>query len=64
MKIIQVLAFWLLVIGGINWGLVAFLDFDLAVYAAKMTKIPSLTKILYALICASGIIAAVDTVRK
>lgn len=53
MKIINILASLLLVIGGLNWGLIAVVDLDIvATLFGDMTLI---SKIIYALVGASAV---------
>ena len=53
---------WLTVIGGLNWGLVGFLDFNLVSFLfGDMTV---LTRTVYALVGLSAIWIAFDTIRE
>lgn len=52
MKLIDILAAVLLVVGGLNWGLVAFLDFDLVAFIFGMNfgQTSLLSKTVYGLV--------------
>jgi uncharacterized protein len=50
---LEKIAFWLLVIGGINWGLVALLSFNLVDLLGKIHGI--VPKIAYLLVAAGAI---------
>ena len=53
---------WLTIIGGLNWGLVGFLDFNLVSFLfGDMTV---LTRTVYALVGLSAIWIAFDTIRE
>ena len=47
-------------IGAINWGLVAFLRFNLVEYLSGMVKVPQLNKVIYALIAICGIYSIIS----
>jgi len=65
MKMINSIACVLSAIGAINWGLVAFLQFDLVKETAKyLSMIPHLDKIVYGLVAVSGIIVLLAMVMK
>jgi uncharacterized membrane protein YuzA (DUF378 family) len=51
----------LVIIGGINWGLVGLADFDLV--AALFGEMAMLTRIVYALVGLAGLYAIVMAVR-
>ncbi|KKR97197.1 MAG: hypothetical protein UU47_C0002G0069 [candidate division TM6 bacterium GW2011_GWE2_41_16] len=56
MKILNDLFCLISAIGAINWGLVAFLNFDLVKETTKLlSTVPYLDKILYGTIAVSGI---------
>lgn len=42
-------------IGAINWGLVAFLNFNLVEYVQKMVGVEGLDKVIYGIIAVAGI---------
>jgi uncharacterized membrane protein YuzA (DUF378 family) len=54
-RIICWIAAFIASIGAINWGLVAFLNFNLVEYIQKMTGVEGLDKILYGIIAAAGV---------
>jgi len=55
-KLIKILAFILVLVGALNWGLVGLLDFDLvARIFGEMTR---LTRVVYILVGLSAIITA------
>lgn len=53
MKIIDTIAFILIIIGAINWGLVGFFEFDLV--AAILGTMSTFSRIIYALIGVAGL---------
>ena len=53
---------WLTIIGGLNWGLVGFLDFNLVSFLFGDMTI--LTRTVYALVGLSAIWIAWDTIRE
>jgi len=58
MKILSDLVCLLSAIGAINWGLVAFLNFDLVKETSKLlSMIPQLDKIIYGVVAVCGVIA-------
>ena len=58
MKMLNDLFILLSAIGAINWGLVAFLNFDLVKETAKLlSMVPYLDKIIYGIVAVSGIFA-------
>ena len=60
MKLIDILAATLLVVGGLNWGLVAFLNFDLVAFIFGMSfgETSILSKAVYGLVGLSAIYQA------
>lgn len=52
----------ILIIGGINWGLVGFFDFDLV--AAIFGKMSVLSRIIYSIVGLSAIIAAITAPKQ
>lgn len=52
MKIINLIAAILLIVGGLNWGLVGLFNFDLVTYLFGAT---GLTKLVYILVGASAV---------
>ena len=62
MKTIDVIAAVLLVIGGLNWGLVAVSHFDLvaAIFGMKFGETSTLSSIVYALVGLSALYQAVS----
>jgi len=60
-KDLTMIAWILLIIGGLNWGLIGFFRFDLvATIFGSMTMI---TRIIYALVGISGLIGLIDLFR-
>ena len=53
MKIIDKVAFVLIIIGAINWGLIGFFKFDLV--ATIFGEMSVLSRIIYALVGVSGL---------
>ena len=53
---------WLTIVGGLNWGLVGFLDFNLVSFLFGDMTI--LTRTVYALVGLSAIWIALDTIRE
>ena len=53
MKIIDKIALILIIIGAINWGLIALFNFDLV--AAIFVEMTVLSRILYGLVVLSGL---------
>jgi len=58
MKSIDVLAAVLLVVGGLNWGLVGFFNFDLV--AAIFGNMSAISRIVYILVGLSGLYQALS----
>lgn len=54
MKALHMVAFTLVIIGAVNWGLVGLLDFNLV--TKIFGSVPGLEKIIYILVGASGVI--------
>ncbi len=58
MSTLKIIAIWLLIIGGLNWGLVGLLDLDLvAMIFGEMTL---LARIVYILVGVSAVYVALD----
>ena len=55
MYFIEKLALWLAIIGGINWGLIGFFDFDLV--STLFGQMSLLTRIIYAAVGIGGLYA-------
>jgi len=62
MQIVRLIALALVVIGGLNWGLVGLMDLDLV--AALLGKKSTLTKIVYVLVGLSALYLAVIKILK
>lgn len=60
-KVIDILAAVLLIIGGINWGLVGLFGFDLVLYL--FAGVPIVAKVIYILVGLSAIYAIVVLIR-
>ncbi len=56
-KTIDVVAFILVVVGAINWGLIGFFEFNLV--AALFGEMTALSRIIYALVGLAGVYEAV-----
>jgi uncharacterized protein len=56
MKVVEVIAAVLLIVGGLNWGLVGLLHFDLV--ATLLGDMTVLSRIVYGLVGISGIYLA------
>ena len=56
------LSFTILIIGGINWGLVGFFDFDLV--AAIFGKMSVLSRIIYSIVGISAIVSAITAPKQ
>ena len=52
----------ILIIGGINWGLVGFFDFDLV--AAIFGKMSVLSRIIYSIVGISAIVSAITAPKQ
>lgn len=57
MKIFKTLALILIVIGGLNWGLIGFFNFDLV--ASIFGEMSNITRIVYALVGLSALFTVV-----
>ena len=57
MKMLTTLALVLIVVGGLNWGLVGFFNFDLV--AAIFGEMAIVSRIVYALVGLSALLIAV-----
>ncbi|MBU4270069.1 DUF378 domain-containing protein [Candidatus Dependentiae bacterium] len=55
MKILNYTTLFLASLGAINWGLVAFLRFNLVEFVFKYIPIPYLNMVVYALVALSGL---------
>ena len=53
---------WLTIIGGLNWGLVGILDFNLVSFI--FGDMSALTRIVYAVVALASIWVAWDTIRE
>jgi uncharacterized protein len=62
MKALDVIAAVLLVVGGLNWGLVAVAHFDLvaALFGMKFGELSTLSAVVYALVGLSALYQAVS----
>jgi uncharacterized membrane protein YuzA (DUF378 family) len=62
MKALDVIAAVLLVVGGLNWGLVAVAHFDLvaALFGMKFGEVSTLSAVVYALVGLSALYQAVS----
>jgi uncharacterized membrane protein YuzA (DUF378 family) len=60
MKVIDVVASVLVIVGALNWGLVAVAQFDLvaALFGLSFGEVSALTAVVYALVGASGLYQA------
>jgi len=57
MKMLKTLALILIVIGGLNWGLVGFFNFDLV--AAIFGEMTTVSRIVYALVGLSAVFTVI-----
>lgn len=57
MKMLHMVAFTLLLVGGLNWGLLALLNFNLV--STVLGTWPTLEKLVYVLVGASAVYIAV-----
>ncbi|MCJ7649156.1 MAG: DUF378 domain-containing protein [Candidatus Lokiarchaeota archaeon] len=57
MKVLKIIAIVLVIVGGLNWGLVGLFNFDLV--AAIFGAMSSLSKIVYCLVGLAAIYVAV-----
>jgi len=56
MKAIKIIALILVIVGGLNWGLVGLLDFDLV--ATLFGDMSSISRAVYALVGLSAVVLA------
>ncbi|MBD3231287.1 DUF378 domain-containing protein [Candidatus Dependentiae bacterium] len=63
MKVLDWIAGLLAAIGAINWGLVAFLRFNLVSYIDRLVGNVGLDKIIYAIVALAGIYLLVSLFR-
>lgn len=61
MKTINTIALVLVVVGGLNWGLIGFFNFDLV--AAIFGNMSVLSRIVYSLVGISAILVATEIPR-
>ncbi|MFA5107889.1 MAG: DUF378 domain-containing protein [Patescibacteria group bacterium] len=61
-NIIETIALILLIVGGLNWGLVGLLDFDLV--AALFGTMSALSRIVYSLVGVSAVVVAIMELSK
>ena len=61
MRAINVITLILLIVGGLNWGLVGLFGFDLV--AALFGEMSALSRIVYALVGASALVQIIALVR-
>ena len=61
MKTLKFIVFILTVIGALNWGLVGFFRFDLV--ASIFGEMSTITRLIYALIGVSGVVALITMFR-
>lgn len=54
MNIVRIIAYILVIVGAVNWGLVGFFNFDLV--AAIFGEMSLLARIVYALVGLSGLL--------
>ena len=61
MKVIDVIAAGLVVVGALNWGLVAAAQFDLvaALFGLSFGEVSTLTAVIYGLVGAAGLYQAI-----
>ena len=62
MSVIQKIALAVLIIGGLNWGLVGILDFNLVSFIFGDMSV--LTRIVYAVVALASIWVAWDTIHE
>lgn len=62
MKMVYTVALLLLVVGGLNWGLVGLLDFDLV--AMLFGEMSMLSRVVYSLVGVSAIYVATVSLMK
>ncbi len=56
MKALHMVAFTLVIVGALNWGLLGLLDFNLV--TTVVGSMPGLEKLVYILVGASGVVLA------
>ena len=56
MKAIKIIALILVIVGGLNWGLVGLLDFDLV--ATLFGDMSSISRVVYTLVGLSAVVLA------
>jgi uncharacterized membrane protein YuzA (DUF378 family) len=61
MRIITQLAFWLVIVGALNWGLVGLLDWNLV--AALFGSSGVISRVIYILVGSSAVWLIVDLIR-
>ena len=61
MKIVNTIAIILLIVGGLNWGLVGLFNFDLV--AAIFGDMSVLSRVIYSLVGLSAILVAIESPR-
>lgn len=61
MRVVNQITLLLLIVGGLNWGLVGLFSFDLV--AALFGEMSTLSRIVYALVGASALYQIVPLVR-
>ncbi len=64
MKQLDWIATWLVIVGAVNWGLVAWFSFDLVQEIASMLNMPFVATLVYSLVAVSGIYAGYRLVMK
>ena len=62
MKALKIIALILVIVGGLNWGLVGLLDFDLV--AAIFGAMSAISRIVYVLVGLSAVYLAVVSLTK
>lgn len=62
MKALKIIALILVIIGGLNWGLVGLVDFDLV--AAIFGEMSAISRIVYSLVGLAAIVLAVVSFGK
>jgi len=56
MHLIHKVAFILVLVGALNWGLVGFADFNLVTYLLDMVGLPTLEDFIYLLVGSSAVV--------
>jgi uncharacterized protein len=62
MKIVNSVAYVLLIVGGLNWGLVGLFDFNLV--QVILGSIPQIETLVYLLVGISAVVVAVSCTKK